>query len=120
MHYVAMQMGAELMSFTLLTDLPLRETRYQPRHGSPRRMYAASGRLARAMRIVLSRNWAGRPESPQLPARFLAPSRVPASRCPFLEVSSVLSPLRCPCPCGRVVAPVSLSPDNSRPPVAVR
>src|SRR6266436_5066666 len=104
MHYVARQMGAELMSFTLLTDLPLRETRYQPRHSSSRLAYASSGRLARAMRVVFSRHWASRPGSPQLPARFLALSREAASSCPFRDVSTVLGRPRCPCPCARVVS----------------
>src|SRR6185437_10291694 len=72
---VARQMGAELMSFTLLTDLPRRESRYQPRHSSSRWARAGSGRLAEAMRVAFSRSWAGQPESPRPPNRFLAPGQ---------------------------------------------
>src|SRR6185437_12924149 len=100
---VARHMGAELMSFTLLSDLPLRESSYQPRHSSSRWAAAGSGRLARAMHIAVSRSRAGRPEPQQLSARFLAISRDAASSCPFLEASTAHGPPRCPCPCGRAV-----------------
>jgi hypothetical protein len=103
LHYVAGQMGAELMSFTLLTDLPERESRYTPRHSSSRRAPTGSGRLAQAMRIVVPRSWAGRPEPPLSRDRFPALDLEVASHCPFRDVSALLGPSRCPCPCGRAL-----------------